>query len=140
MSTPEIAKFLIIHIVVPILGVVMYFWLLRRMYKQGLKDPPVAGLFIIFLNYGALLVQMLTSLFWYWSGMASLGAFYLVLAAHFLWSSLHCTIGNLEIGRPITDGYSGLRLYTRYRLQESLFTAFSTAYKHSYFLFVTSAN
>lgn len=83
MSTSELAKFLIIHVVVPVLGVVMYFWLLRRMYKQGIEDPPVAGLFIIFLNYGALLLLMLTSLFWYWSAMASLGGFYAIIVGPF---------------------------------------------------------
>jgi hypothetical protein len=36
--------------------------------------------FIAFANCGNLLLIILTGLFWYWSGMASLGAFYSLAA------------------------------------------------------------
>ena len=38
-------------------------------------------LFFIFSTYGGLLMVTLTALFWKWSGMASLGTFYLILGA-----------------------------------------------------------
>ena len=36
---------------------------------------------MIFANYGGLLIVVLTGLFWYASGMATLGVFYLILIA-----------------------------------------------------------
>lgn len=51
------------------------------MKKQDIPNAPTAELFIIFSTYGGLLLVVLTTLFWLWSGMASLGVFYLILAA-----------------------------------------------------------
>jgi hypothetical protein len=51
------------------------------MSDQRIERPPVVPLFIICATWGGLLMVVLTVLFWRWSGMASLGFFYLVLVA-----------------------------------------------------------
>lgn len=51
------------------------------MLDGQIKDPPVISFFIIFATWGSLLVLVLTSFFWYWSGMATLGLAYLVFLA-----------------------------------------------------------
>jgi len=46
-----------------------------------MQNRPIIELFIIFATYGGLILAVLTDLFWYWSGMASLGVFYLIFGA-----------------------------------------------------------
>jgi len=48
---------------------------------KNIHNRPTIELFIIFATYGGLVLVILTELFWQWSGMASLGTFYLILAA-----------------------------------------------------------
>lgn len=80
-STGRTLTFIAIHLLIPFAGLIAYFLLLRRMGKQGVTDPPAFELFALFAIYGGLLVTLLTQLFWYWSGMASLGVFFLVFIA-----------------------------------------------------------
>ena len=77
----EIIVFLIIHIFVPLAGLLYFLWLINRMKKEEIQKPPIIDLFIVFANYGVLILIILTSLFWHWSAMASLGTFYLYLLA-----------------------------------------------------------
>jgi hypothetical protein len=65
----------------PLAGVAVYLWLCTRMTWAGVRSPPYLPLFILFFNYGGLMMVLLTVLFWEWSGMASIGFFYLVLVA-----------------------------------------------------------
>jgi hypothetical protein len=51
---------------------------------ENIEKPPTAELFLVFSTYGGLLLVVLTSLFGAWSGMASLGTFYLILLAPFV--------------------------------------------------------
>ncbi|RYY19449.1 MAG: hypothetical protein EOO04_21985 [Chitinophagaceae bacterium] len=51
------------------------------MKTENIANPPALELFIIFSTYGGLLLVILTTYFWQWSGMASLGTFYLILGA-----------------------------------------------------------
>jgi len=51
------------------------------MRRSGIANPPGLPLFLVFVSYGGWLVVLLTELFWYWSGMASLGVAYLVFIA-----------------------------------------------------------
>lgn len=51
------------------------------MKKENIQNRPTIELVIIFATYGGLILVVLTELFWRWSGMASLGAFYLILVA-----------------------------------------------------------
>jgi hypothetical protein len=81
MEVKEIIIALTIHLVIPLLGLIYFISVVRRMDRENVPDQPVAELFIIFSTYGGLLLVVLTALFWKWSGMASLGLFYLLLIA-----------------------------------------------------------
>jgi len=71
----------VIYFVIPLIGLVSYINLRKRIVKRELSNPPTADMFWIFFTYGGLLTVILTSLFWKWSGMASLGFLYLILLA-----------------------------------------------------------
>ena len=77
----ELVRAILVNFVVPLAGLKVFLSLRERMLEQQIERPPVIPLFIIFATYGGLLVVVLTVLFWRWSGMASLGLFYLVLVA-----------------------------------------------------------
>lgn len=77
----EILTAIVIHLIVPLIGLGLFLRLRNKMKKEKITNPPTAELFIIFTTYGGLLLVALTSLFWKWSGMASLGTFYLILGA-----------------------------------------------------------
>jgi hypothetical protein len=70
-----------INLLVPLLGVISLVWLCRKMRRMLVQSPPFFTYFILFLTYGGWLMVVLTGLFWRWSGMASLGTFYLLLIA-----------------------------------------------------------
>ncbi len=65
--------FALVHIVVPLSGIVVYLLLVRKMKKQAIPHSPVYHLFWVFGTYGVLLIILLTEIFWKWSGMASIG-------------------------------------------------------------------
>jgi hypothetical protein len=73
-----------VNILVPLLGVIAFILLCRRMRRTHVQSPPFVQYFILFVAYGGWLMLFLTALFWEWSGMASLGFFYLILIAPFL--------------------------------------------------------
>jgi len=73
-----------VNILVPLLGVILFVLLCRRIRRARIQPPPFGQYFILFVAYGGWLMVLLTALFWEWSGIASLGFFYLVLIAPFL--------------------------------------------------------
>ena len=77
----EILKPLLIYLVVPAVGLLVFMWLKDDMYEKEIEDPPIASLFIIFATYGGWLIVVLTLIFWYASGMALLGVAYLMFLA-----------------------------------------------------------
>jgi hypothetical protein len=77
----EIITAIIIHLVVPLIGIYYFIKIVKRMKVEQLENPSFKELFLIFATYGGLLLVTLTTLFWKWSGMASLGIFYLILIA-----------------------------------------------------------
>ena len=77
----EIIIALTIHLIVPLIGIYYFIQIIKRMKIEQLKNPPFKELFLIFATYGGLLLVALTTLFWKWSGMASLGIIYLILLA-----------------------------------------------------------
>ena len=81
MTVTEIILALLIHILIPLVGLLSYFRLIKKIKIEKIKNPPTIDLFFIFSTYGGLLLVTLTTLFWKWSGMASLGFFYLILIA-----------------------------------------------------------
>lgn len=77
-----------IPLVLILLGVYTYYILITKMKNQGIKLIPWLSWLILFINYGGLLLVSLTSIFWTWSGMASIGVMYLVIIAPLLMSSI----------------------------------------------------
>jgi hypothetical protein len=81
MTTKEIIIALAIHLILPLTGLLCFLQLKKRMKIENIPNAPIIEFFIVFVTYGGLLLVALTSLFWQWSGMASLGTFYLIFAA-----------------------------------------------------------
>jgi len=81
MTIKEIIIALTIHLLLPLIGLFYFIRLRTRMKKEEIQNAPIIELFIIFATYGGLLLVVLTTLLWKWSGMASLGSFYLILGA-----------------------------------------------------------
>lgn len=81
MSAKEIIIFVFIHLVLPLSGLLVYFRLLAKLRNHNLVSTLGIYFLIIFVTYGGLLMVVLTAFFWQWSGMASLGTFYLLLPA-----------------------------------------------------------
>ena len=76
------------NLVVPLLGVVVFGLLCRWMCRARVPSPPFLSYFILFATFGGWLVVLLTALFWEWSGMASLGVFFLALVTPFVTAAL----------------------------------------------------
>ena len=81
MTTKDIFTFIVIHLLVPLAGIIYFIAVIKKIKKENVVNAPTFELFIIFSTYGGLLLVTLTTLFWQWSGMASLGTFYLILGA-----------------------------------------------------------
>jgi glucose uptake protein GlcU len=81
MNATEIIIALTIHLILPLTGLFYFLRLKKQLKNENIPNPPTTELFIIFSTYGGLLLVVLTTLFWQWSGMASLGAIYLILVA-----------------------------------------------------------
>jgi uncharacterized membrane protein len=86
MKTIEILTAIIIYLVIPAFGVLLFLQLVKQIKKNKISDAPLIPLFILFATYGGLLMIILTSVVFplQWSGAASLGIFYLVLVAPIL--------------------------------------------------------
>jgi hypothetical protein len=88
MSLSKIITGIGVNFVVPLLGVIVFVLLCRWMWRAQVQSPPFLSYFILFATFGGWLMILLTALFWEWSGMASLGFFYLVLVAPFVTAAL----------------------------------------------------
>jgi len=77
----ETLRALTIHLIVPLIGLGLFEFLRRRMYRENIGSPPNIEIFVLFVCYGGWLLVILTGLFWFWSGMASLGFFFLLAIA-----------------------------------------------------------
>ena len=81
MTLKEIIIALSIHLIIPLIGLLYFLRLKKQMKSENVQEAPTTELFIIFATYGGLLLVTLTTILWQWSGMASLGTFYLVVGA-----------------------------------------------------------
>lgn len=70
-----------IHFVIPLIGIVLFLKVKKNIQKKNIDSPPLKEVFFLFFTYGGLVIVLLTSLFWVWSGLASLGVFFLELIA-----------------------------------------------------------
>jgi len=112
MSTIEIIIAVTIHLIIPIAGLLFYFWLIRKMIREKVESPPIVDLFLIFATYGGLLLLTLTSFFWLWSGMASLGVAYLTFVAPLLMGVLaYRNYGMKHLSKYHLSTYKSCLLY-----------------------------
>jgi Mn2+/Fe2+ NRAMP family transporter len=74
----ELTRFLLIHLGTPLVGLGLYALFCRLMNAQHVPEPPYLAYFFLFFTFGGWLMVLLTAYFWKWSGMASLGVFYLM--------------------------------------------------------------
>lgn len=81
MNSSEALTAVSIHLLIPAAGLVAYLVLCRRLLAVRASRVFPAQIFLLFVCYGGVVLVLLTSLFWQWSGMASLGVFFLLLAA-----------------------------------------------------------
>jgi hypothetical protein len=84
MKPAEILIALFIHVLVPATGYMVYERLRGRLKAAGHSERFLLHLFWLFFCHGGLLLVILTILFGEWSGMASLGGFFLILVAPIL--------------------------------------------------------
>lgn len=77
----QILPAILIYLVVPPIGLGAFLLLRQRMIREGADIYLLIEYFLLFITYGGLLLEVLTSLLWYSSGQASLVVFYLVLIA-----------------------------------------------------------
>ena len=81
MIINQILLVTVILFITPLMGLLFFFVLKRRMKNERIINPPIKALFVIFITYGGLILLVLTAFFLRWSGAASLGTFYLILGA-----------------------------------------------------------
>ena len=75
---------LTIYVLFPLIGLLLFIKIKNKMTIERIISPPLFELLMIFVTYGGLLLVVITSFLWEWSGMASLGVFYLILGAPFI--------------------------------------------------------
>ena len=83
MRSDEAVRAVLIHLVTPAAGITLYVWLYLRM-RRAVLEPPYFAYFFLFATIGGWLLVALTALFWFWSVMATLGTFYLLLVSPFI--------------------------------------------------------
>ncbi|MBN2165604.1 MAG: hypothetical protein JW717_04955 [Marinilabiliaceae bacterium] len=66
---------------------------MRRLHGE---KAPIIELFVSFFTFGGLLTAILTEIFWEWSGLASLGSFYLVFIAPFIMAYIGFRVRKLK--------------------------------------------
>ena len=72
---------ILIYLVILLAGIFGYIRIRVKMKDENIEMPPVIRLFFIFLSYGGMIMLIVTSFLVHWSGMASLGLFYLIFVA-----------------------------------------------------------
>jgi hypothetical protein len=80
----ELLPAFLVYILIPVTGLIAFLLLIRRI-RRGTSDKVLElSYFFLFFTLGGWLLIALTAQFLDWSGMASLGMFYLLLVAPFL--------------------------------------------------------
>lgn len=73
--------FLFLFLTSPIVGLIAYIRLIRKMRKEQVALIPRGSIFALFFIYGGVFMEILTGLCWQWSGMSSLGLMFLIFIA-----------------------------------------------------------
>jgi hypothetical protein len=74
---------ILVCVVIPLVGVVFYAWLCRTMTKRDIPEPPYITYFFLFVHAGIWFLLFFTAFLWGWSGMSSIGLFYLMFISPF---------------------------------------------------------
>ena len=75
---------ILIYILVPTLGLALFLFTNKTLKPDEKKEFFSFKLLIVFGCLGGLTLLLLTSLFWKWSGLATLGSIFLILIAPIL--------------------------------------------------------
>jgi len=73
----------LVFVVIPLVGVAFYAWLCWVMSKRDIPEPPYITYFFLFAHAGIWFLLLLTAVLWGWSGMSSIGFFYLMFISAF---------------------------------------------------------
>jgi hypothetical protein len=71
----------ILYVIFPMAGLAGLCRLVYLMEREQITAPPVVGYAWLFFCVGGWLLIGLTKTLWYWSGMATLGLFFLIFAS-----------------------------------------------------------
>jgi len=77
MNTKEI----IIYLIFPLFGIIVYIFLVTKIWKEKSRNSILLEFFLIFANYGALIITILTFYLLNWSAVAVMVYFYVTIAA-----------------------------------------------------------
>lgn len=80
-TIPNLMIGVLINLGIPFLGFIVFIILCRKINNENDITVLTIELFFLFMTYIGLIILILTEFFWVWSGMASLGVFYLFLIA-----------------------------------------------------------
>ena len=83
MTAGQILSLVVVAIAIPAAGVTLYVCLCIRMHRRSVPEPPYITYFFLFAHGGICFLLLLTALLWGWSGMSSLGTFYLLFISPF---------------------------------------------------------
>jgi len=84
MTFSEILISTIIYLILLLIGLLIYVSIIR---KIKIETDFNFHLLLTFVTYGGLLLTILTTVFLKWSGLASLGVFYLIIVAPIVMSN-----------------------------------------------------
>ncbi len=101
----EIIRFAFVHLIIPGVGLWVYRRLCKLMRDNNTSHPPCIPLLAVFVVYGGWLMIFLTLQLWYWSGMALLGAAFLMFVAPIIMLALSVM---LFLSRKMSPYHSGL--------------------------------
>ncbi len=77
----EILIPIVIYVLLPIIGIIFFIYTNNKLKSNKQRELFTFKLFILFGCFGGLLLLLLTTLFWKWSGMASIGSILLFTIA-----------------------------------------------------------
>lgn len=100
MNWGEILIAVFIHLLVPLAGIGWFVVISRRLRSQGATWGFVAQLAIAFLCWGGVLMILLTALLGMWSGMATLGFFFIIRISPVLMAGIATSLHFTRNPRP----------------------------------------
>ena len=88
MTTKEIIVTSLIHLAIPLIGLISYLDIITQTRRDKIENAPTISIFTIFTTYWLFFLVLLTFIFLEWSPIAGIATWYLVLAAPILMASI----------------------------------------------------